>query len=135
MPESPLHFESPLLAGVRVEVRSFRGRESVSAPYRFDVALRTQGLPAESARQLLGERAVLRLGAIERRTIHGVIRRVRVRRVETMSDAYDVDVVLAPGLHALRLSRTSRIFQDRASTDIAREILDGARLATRTALR
>ncbi len=134
MSEPPFHFESSLLEGVRYEVRSFRGREAVSVPYRFDVALRTQGLPAEAARQLLGERGILRFGSVERRTIHGVIRRVRVRRVDNLPEAYDVDVVLAPGLHALGLSRTSRIFQDRSSTDIAREILDATQLRTRAAL-
>ncbi|MFO0548318.1 MAG: type VI secretion system tip protein TssI/VgrG [Polyangiaceae bacterium] len=132
---SDFELRCPLLQGLRLQVVSFSGREGLSTPYRFDLRVRgDQPLSPSARRRLVGERASFVFGNVARRLVHGVVRRVRQRSGEDSTGASHFQLTLVPGLELLRLGRTSRIFQERTSVEIASQILGEARLPIRADL-
>ncbi len=104
-----------------LEVPSFRGREQLSRPYRFDVELL---VPAElDVHTLLGRAAHLEIhvgGHL--RTVAGEIERVELGRV--LADGrHRPRVRIVPRLRRLAIPKRSRVFQGMTTLEIVAAVL------------
>lgn len=121
----------PLRAG-ELRVVGFRGRESISRSYRWDV---TVDAPNELSTvmdvALLAQPACLELSlpGVARRFVHGVIASVRRLSVSPEGDRVRLALRLVPRLWLLSLNRMSRVFQDASASEIVSELLDEAGIA------
>lgn len=115
-----------------LRVVSFRGREWLSRPYRWDVVVDVEGVDFESLEvALLGQPACLHVAPHHTvpRFVHGVT--TALRRVDASSDGSGrrLKLRLAPRLALLSRSKVSRVFQDTPVPEIVREVLGEAGIA------
>ncbi len=117
-----VEFKSDALGEDDVEVVAFRGREGLSALFRFEIDLLSSApdLPLDT---LLGQTASLtiRFGETQR-TIHGVLETVEQHGAYVL-DEYVYRVVLVPRVSALCLSEGYQIHLDKSVPDIVRSEL------------
>ncbi len=114
----PLEHIEPL------RVSALAGREEVSRPFRFGLAVTAPHGDLTLARSLLRARATLMFheGADVPRRIHGLIAKVSLGAVQE-GDHRRLDLTLVPRLWQLGRRRARRIFQDRTTVAIAEAIL------------
>ena len=100
-------------------VAAFRGRERVSAAYRFDVTVLRDGAPSDLGAALdRPARLVLLEGGAPVRCIHGVVGRV-VELGALGREHLGARIRIVPRAYRLRLRRRRRIFQDATTLEIA----------------
>ena len=133
---SPFALAAGPFAEGRLRVLSFRGREVVSRPFRFDVMVAAGGADAPAlASALLGEPASLTLQVPdgEPRTVRGIVAAVEAQAVlEQGRHAFRLRVV--PRMWLLGKRKTSRIFQDKSVPQIVAAVLADAGVPSRAAL-
>lgn len=126
------HFEAGPFRDAELRVLGFRGRESISRPYRWDVSVDAPNEPAAAMETaLLAQPACLDLslqGAAQR-LVHGVV--AAMRREDASDDGARVTLTLrlVPRLWLLSRNKLSRVFQDMTAVEIARALLDEAGVA------
>ena len=120
-------FYTPRYQSGELRVVSFRGKEQVSRLYSFDVVLAGSGVDVATIESdLLGERAHLRIahGSDAARSVHGIIRKIEVEGLSGGGDAqHRFRVRIAPRLHLLKHSKTSRVFQQLTVQQVVDQIL------------
>ncbi|MEZ4444874.1 MAG: contractile injection system protein, VgrG/Pvc8 family [Polyangiaceae bacterium] len=117
------------------EVLQFRGEESISAPFRFEItAMVPDASIAHLGGELLGRRAAFLFTTTVPRVVRGVVASARIVDVPTTSGVQAVRFVLVPHLELLRHVRRSRIFQDLTVVEIAEQVLFAAGIGVRTSL-
>lgn len=127
-----------LRAGSLVEsdlvVLQVSGRERLSAPYRFQIDLRTAEGAELALEDLVGQDAVLTLTRTDgtERKVHGLVLALELTGVSAGQPLYRA--VLGPRLATLAHLRRSRVFQDLAVPDLAQQLLDDAGISYRTAV-
>lgn len=103
------------------EVVAFTGDEAVSAPFRFEVHLRSRD-PDVDPGAVLGARATLtRHRGAEPVEVHGVVAELDLGA--QTPDRAEYRMVLVPRLWRLGLARQSRVFQDVTVPDVVRSVL------------
>ena len=135
---SPIPFTltaGPFAAG-RLRVLSFRGQETVSRPFGFDLAVTVRSSDApdlDSA--LLGQPATLMMDVPdgEPRNVCGIIVAVEAQDV-FQQDRHAFHLRLVPRLWLLGRRTTSRVFQNETVPAIVGAVLDAARVPYRKAL-
>jgi type VI secretion system secreted protein VgrG len=119
-----------------LHVLSFRGREEVSRPFRFDLTVAVRGTTARDIEgELLGQLAVLRLEVPggDGRPVCGMV--TRVDTLHALDDGTRaVRVKLVPRLAWLARRVTSRIFQNETVPQIVSTVLRLAAVPHRSAL-
>lgn len=125
----------PFAAG-RLRVLSFRGREAVSRPFRFDLVVGVDQADApELESALLGQPASLALLVpdADPRCVCGIVAAVEAQDAfEQGRHAFRLRLV--PRLWMLGKRRTSRVFQNLSVPEIVNAVLDAARVPHRAAL-
>jgi type VI secretion system secreted protein VgrG len=133
---APFTFAAGPFAAGRLRVLSFKGREAVSRPYRFDVEIGADASDAHDVEPaLLGQAASLTmlLPEGERRTVAGIVAAVEAQGAfEQGRHAFRVRVV--PRLWLLGKRKTSRIFQDKSVPEMVAAVLADAGVPHRAAL-
>ncbi len=112
-----------------LRVVSFRGREELSRPYRWDVVCEVEGIDFDALEvELLGQSACLdfTLANSAPRIVHGVISSLRRDDASTDGLSRRIKLRLSPRLALLSRNRVSRIFQDTSVPEIVREVLGEA---------
>jgi len=125
----------PFAAG-RLRVLSFRGREAVSRPFRFDILIAIDDAEHHDFEpELLAQAGALTMHVPggELREVHGIVAAVEAR------DAFEQGrlvyrVRLVPRLWLLGKRKTSRIFQNKTVPEIVTAVLEAARIPHRWAL-
>lgn len=122
--------------GHTLRVERFRGREAISAPYRFDVVVRTTRRLPLLRDNLLGRAATLRFhdGAGRQRVVRGVIEAQRLEGALVEGDALRYRLRLVPRVALARRRVQSRIFQERSVVEVVGLVLNRARVALRAKL-
>jgi type VI secretion system secreted protein VgrG len=124
------------LAAGRLRVLSFRGREAVSRPYRFDVAVTVAGADAHDLEaQILAQPAVLAMQVPggEPRAVCGIVAAVEAEDAFAAGH-HELRLRIVPRLWLLAKRKTSRVFQNLSVPAIVAAVLDGAKVPHRAAL-
>ncbi len=109
-------------------VLRFTGSERLSQPFWYDVSLFGKNLEVDFE-EMIGSDACLRISTPEgERFVHGVVARWEEGSAGKIGTFYEATVV--PRVWALRLRRDSRIFQNLATPDIVKEVLEVAGLSS-----
>lgn len=107
-----------------LEVLGFRGRESVSKPFTFEIDVLSTGLTQEEleglALDLPGTLSIFRGNP---RAVHGIVDRVRTSERVGVAGERRHSLRLVPRLTRLRRRITSRVFQDQSALEIVEQIL------------
>ena len=115
-------------------VDTWRGREALSEPYSFDIAVTvTTDSDEELERTALGQRAAF-VWKTDRgeRAFYGVIAAVRLARVhESAPRSIQVHLRFVPRLWLLKRRKRSRIFQGMRAPEIIDAVLEGAGISAR----
>jgi len=121
-------------AGPDLPVRSLRGEEALSTPFRFEVEFATaSGEPLDLAPLLATEASVsLARPDGETRWVHGICARLEHLGVHAGRPAYRA--TLAPKLALLGETAGCRLFQGRSAVEIVKEVLDAGGVAHREEL-
>ncbi len=138
MNANPFQLRAGPLLGSQLEVVSFRGRESLSALFSFEIVFLSSLEWNALTPLLLSQPATLTMavpGGLESspRHVQGIVAELELLGVRTLGD----DVVrqyrmrLVPRMWLLRRKKNSRIFQDVTVVDVVNEVLDDADLARR----
>ncbi|MBK8252389.1 MAG: type VI secretion system tip protein VgrG [Polyangiaceae bacterium] len=123
-----------------LHVVSFRGREVMSKPYRFDITVIGPELDSYSIEvEYVGQRAWLTLGGSsdEPRIVSGVICKMEATAAPidaAAPDKHQYKLCLVPGFWLLRKGRDSRIFQDKTAVEIVCSLLSDRGVRVRLAL-
>lgn len=121
--------------GGQLAVVSFQGIEGISRPFSFEILCSGTGVDAASLEaDVVGRSATFELcgEGDARRSIHGVVRRVRAEGVGGDAEGrHRYRLWLAPRLWALGQNRNSRIFQDRTVREIVDQIFAESRIPCR----
>jgi uncharacterized protein involved in type VI secretion and phage assembly len=112
-------------------VHSFRGKETLSEAWSFDLVVTAEaGDPAEQT--ALGQRAVLLFNVGEaQRAFYGIVSSVRLEQVNHADRSIKYLVRVVPRLWLLRRKQRTRIFQKMRVPDIVTAVLLEAGIATR----
>ena len=120
----------------RLRVLSFRGREAVSRPFRFDLIVDADESDAHDLEpELLGRPATLAMQVAggEPRRVCGIVAAVEAQDAfEQGRHAFHLRLV--PRLWLLKKRKTSRTFQDMSVPEIAGDVLGRAGVRYRSAL-
>lgn len=118
------------LGGQSIEVRDVRGVETISRPFRFDVAFAQAEGAAIDPDAVIRTEAVLRLmrGPVELRHIQGVVTSISVGVAKAR--APEIKLVLEPRLAVARFREDVRIFRKKTAPEIIVEVLDGLGVPT-----
>ncbi len=112
-------------ADLRLRVASFRGKEMLSQPFSFAVRFVLDVRQPDLAQRLVGQRAILTLEASSRRSVHGIVRKLKLDPHGARSGiAQSGKLVIVPRLWTLSQTKDSRIFQDLSIIDIVGQVLD-----------
>lgn len=121
-PAGPFRIEAPSYDGA-LQVLRFRGRESVSHPFRFAIhvgAAQANGPALE--RGLLGQAATLSIDTARgTRTVCGIV--AGVQSEHRLADGHAFRLMLVPRLWLLGRRKTSRIFQCKTVPEIVDAVL------------
>jgi type VI secretion system secreted protein VgrG len=121
---SPFALHAGTLPPERLRVLAFRGRESLSALFRWDVTVAAQSTDATSIEEeLLGQpaRLEIELGSAVR-AVHGIVSRVSSGGAAVL-DRRASTLRIAPRLSLLRHRTTTRIFQDKTAPEVVTAVL------------
>ncbi len=122
-------------ADVQLRVVSFRGKERLSQPFSFSIRFVLDVRQPNLAERLVGQRATLTLDASGRRSIHGIVRKLKLDPHGTRSGiAQSGKLTIVPRLWTLSQTRDSRIFQDQSIIDIVGQVLDDHAIVHRNRL-
>lgn len=103
-----------------VQVAVFRGEESMSELYAFDVVVVVA--PATAALFRIGDYARLTIPTVDRsRSVHGIVS--EIARVASDTEPERVRVRIVPGLYVLTKRTSTRVFQDMTVDAIAAQVL------------
>jgi len=119
-------FEISTLSPDTFDVLSYRGAETISQPFRYEIALSSVD-PEVSFDAVMNQSAVLttRRGGDDE-PVHGIVVDFREEGPAASRERYRYRAVLAPRLWLLSLHYQSRIFQEQTVEDIVTEVLDAA---------
>jgi len=116
-----------------LEVVSFRGREALSMPFRFDLQFLAR--PGVDLKGALGRRAQLELSVGgKQRVIAGIVARF-THGVVLADGIAQPSLRLAPQVFRLSTRRASRIFQDQTTPQIVARVLGEHRVAFHSELK
>lgn len=126
----PVRFHSPLGNNAFTVLR-FEGEEKISAPFCYRLELRSAD-PALAFSSLIGQGACLEIGLAgdAPRLVHGVVVRFSQTGVDPGGALYSVE--LRPWLWLLTLNSDCRIFQNRSTPEILREVFNNLGFASVT---
>ena len=119
-----LFLEVKGLAKDTFEVVSFSGTEAISSLFQFDLDVISpeQDLDFQS---VLGKPGQLRIRGIGgERHVHGIVRRIEETSRSQQFSRFSLTLV--PSIWKLSLRQTSRIFQEKSITDVAKQVLKDA---------
>ena len=127
----PYQLEVDGVSPDHLRVHSFRGKETISEAWSFDLVV-TAEAGDELERAALGQRAVLRfhVGEVER-AFYGIVAAVRLEQVHHHDHAIKYHLRVVPRLWLLRRKQRTRIFQKMRVPDIVTAVLLEAGIATR----
>jgi hypothetical protein len=105
-------------------LHGFTGEEAVSRPFRFVLALSTDGVLVPDADALLGTPACVSVALPSggERHLHGRVSRFRRRAAGAVVAGYEMELV--PWLWMLSLSADCRIYQEMSVPDIVKSVFD-----------
>lgn len=116
------------------QVHVFTGKETISEPYAFDIAVTSDASDDEEVERLaLGQRAVLAWTVgVRPRAFHGLIAAVELEELhEAPPRAGRYRMRLVPRMWLLKRKRRTRIFQKMGVREIVSAVLGEAGIATR----
>ena len=107
---------------------SFRGRESLGRPYRFDLFVTLDAADFDRT-DAVGAKATLKIGAADATpyVFHGVLTSVALLHAWGTKALYRLTLV--PEIWLLSQSRHSRIFTKKSVVDVIKEVLAGSGMA------
>ncbi|MFO0551108.1 MAG: type VI secretion system tip protein TssI/VgrG [Polyangiaceae bacterium] len=113
-------------------VRTARGREELSQPYRFVISCSAM-LPATIVQAVLGRAATFTMAlssgpGVGHRTVHGVIDAVRLEGIDVNTGATRATMRLVPRLATLAHRKWSRIFQHITVPEVVARVLGEANI-------
>jgi type VI secretion system secreted protein VgrG len=134
---APFTFEVDGLPAGHFSVVSFRGKERLSGPYTFDVEAFASGqAESEGALAWVGRRARFSWRVDRaRRTVHGIVAKVRVRNGRGHEHGARYRFRLVPRLWLLKSRKDSRVFQQRSVDQVVSAALHRAGIGARFQLR
>src|SRR5580693_7936185 len=121
------HAASPDGPWAHLSVVRFRGREELSALYRYDLVLLARGAAAEvDPHDLVGARATLRIATLTapaHKLVHGVV--VEAEELGPVPEGMLYRAVLMPPLVRARHRTRCRIFHEKTTREIVDAVLQG----------